>query len=171
MRILRTPSTKPIVAIATSTDVLGCITHFARNRTIPCEGAKDCPWCLEGHSWRWHGYLSAILTETLEHFLFEFTAAASSTFQQYQRLQNTMRGCYFKASRPSLKHNGRVVIACKPADEARLRLPEPPDVKKILCHIWNIPNTEATPKYTPDRMGDILQIGKPLPGNGKPAPA
>ncbi|KKL13131.1 hypothetical protein LCGC14_2528840, partial [marine sediment metagenome] len=67
LRILRTPTNKPIVAYVTSTDVIGCITHFARNRTIPCEGQDNCTWCEEGFSWRWHGYLAALLTDTLEH--------------------------------------------------------------------------------------------------------
>ncbi len=167
LRILRTPPTKAIVALVTSTDVLGCITHYARNRTLPCEGEDVCQLCQEGHSYRWHGYIGAIMVDTLEHFLFEFTATASDTFRQYQRLHDTMRGCHFKASRPSQRNNGRVVIQCKPGDEQRLRLPNPPDLKKVLCHIWNVQNTLATEVYTPDRNGNNLQIRKP---NGRPDP-
>lgn len=137
-RIVRTPAAKPLTAIATSTDVVGCCTHFINNRTIPCEGPPNCPACTEGYSWRWHGYLSAVLTDTLEHVLFEFTAATSETFRTYLKLHNNMRGCHFKASRPSGKPNGRVVIAAKPTDEQRVRLPDPPDIKQILCHIWNV---------------------------------
>lgn len=167
LRILRTPSTKPLIGLVTSTDVLGCITHYARNRTIPCEGEDDCEWCQDGFSWRWHGYLAAILSDTLEHFLFEFTATAATTFQTYHRLHMTMRACHFKATRPSGRNNGRVVIFCKPGDEQRARLPDPPDLKKILCHIWNVQNTTVSEHYSPNRVGKILKVDKP---NGQPDP-
>ena len=167
LRILRTPAAKPLVGIVTSTDILGCNTHYVNHRTLPCEGSETCQFCAEGHSWRWHGYLAAMLTDSLEHILFEFTATASNTFSNYHQLHQNMRGCMFKANRPSGRTNGRVVIQCRPADTQRHRLPEPPDVKNILCHIWNIQNTLATEHLIPDRPGNILSIDKP---NGRPKP-
>jgi len=169
LRILRTPQAKAIKAIITSTDVLGCCTHFVRNRTLPCEGQETCPWCAEGLSWRWHGYVAALLVDSLEHFLFEFTANASDTFRNYQKLHDNLRGCYFQATRPSQRHNGRVVIQARPADQHRVHLPDPPDIKKLLCHLWNIPNTQVQDHYTPDRVGRMVHLEKP---NGrKPAAA
>jgi len=144
-RILRTPGPKPLLAIATSPNVVGRVTHFAKNRTVPCEGEDACPWCQEGFSGRWHGYLAAVLTDTYEHFLFEFTDLASDTFKNYLVVHDSMRACKFKAYRPSGRANGRVVIACTRLDESKLRLPDPPNVKRILCHIWNIPYTENQP--------------------------
>lgn len=138
-RILRTPADRPLSAVATSTDIVGCCTHFVRNRTIPCDGTDRCQACAEGFSWRWHGYLAAILTTTLEHFLFEFTAAASDTLSNYLKVHDQLRGCWIKAYRPSRRPNGRVVLECKPTDPAKTRLPDPPNVHQILCHIWNIP--------------------------------
>lgn len=167
LRILRTPAEKPITAIVTTTDVLGCNTHYVNHRTQPCEGSETCPFCAEGHSWRWHGYLAAMLTDSLEHILFEFTATASLTFANYQQLHTTMRGCLFKATRPSRRSNGRVVIQARPADEQRTRLPEPPDVKAVLCHIWNIQNRLATERHIPDRLGNIISVER---GNGKHTP-
>lgn len=137
-RILRTPPDKPVNAIITCVDLIGCNTHYAANRTIPCEGKDRCQACQDGLSFRWHGYVSAILTGTLEHVLFECTATAADTFRNYYMLHQTMRGCFFTARRPSGRHNGRVVIACKPVDEQRTRLPDPPDVRAILCHVWNV---------------------------------
>ena len=109
------------------------------------------------------------MVDTLEHFLFEFTATATKTFENYQALHNSLRACHFKAARPSGRHNGRVVIHCKPGDEQRLRLPDPPDVQKILCHIWNVPNTNVSKLYTPDRVGELLKFapGTDPKGNGK----
>jgi hypothetical protein len=141
-RIIRTPAKGAIQAIVTSPEVVGCNTHFVNSRTVPCEGLGTCPMCDDGHSRRWHGYLAAILTNCLEHILFEFTAHASDTFKNYYLAHTTLRACAFKAYRPSQRPNGRVVIHTSPADEARFPLPEPPDLRKILCHIWNC-------QYTP----------------------
>lgn len=143
--IVRTPGTKPLVAIVTSLNIVGRMTHFAKNRTVPCEEKEECPWCAEGHSRRWHGYLAAVSTDTFQHFLFEFTAKAGDPFKNYLLQYDTMRACQFRSHRPSGKSNGRISIACRRLDETRLRLPEPPNVKRILCHIWNIPYTENQP--------------------------
>lgn len=167
LRILRTPAAKPLVGIVTSCDVVGTNTHYVNHRTLPCEGDEHCKFCEDGHSWRWHGYLAAILLDSLEHVIFEFTATASETFSTYQKLHITMRGCLFKASRPSGRTNGRVVIQCKPADEQRHRLPDPPNLINILCHIWNVPNTFASEHDLPDRLGKQLSIN---PGNGRRTP-
>lgn len=142
-RIVRTPADKALVGIVTCTDVVGCRTHFVNNRTIPCEGEDTCPWDAEGHSWRWHGYVSAVLCTSLEHVLFEFTATASDTFKNYNLLHGTIRGCKFLAHRPSKRHNGRVVVACQPVDVQRVRLPDPPDIRAILCHVWNVQYDKA----------------------------
>lgn len=143
LRIIRTPAEKPIVAVVTSLEIIGCRTHFVNNRTVPCEGQTHCHWCHQGHSWRWHGYLACILTESLEHALFEFTATASDTFRNYQLVHGDIRGCKFHAQRPCKRHNGRVVISTKSIDLQRWNLPDPPNVKAILCHIWNVQNTNA----------------------------
>jgi hypothetical protein len=167
MRIIRTPPTHTLHAIVTSPDVSGCPTHYAANRTIPCEGSDSCKWCEQGLSWRWHGYLAAILCGTLEHFLFEFTATAADTFRNYFTLHASMRACQFAARRPSGRPNGRVVIACKRLDEQRIRLPAPPNVRRILCHIWNVPYTNTDERHLPTRLG--AQIGV-MPGNGDGRP-
>lgn len=168
LRIVRTPAQKPITGIVTSTDLVGCATHYTGNRTVPCEGQDHCKACQDGLSWRWHGYLGCILTDTLEHVLFEFTATASDTFQNYYKVQATMRGCHFRASRPSGKHNGRVVIACKPYDQSRARLPDPPDVEGILCHIWGVPRNDARTHNDPERTARTIGLAPGSdPGNNR----
>lgn len=142
-RIVRTPPAKPVNGIITCTDLVGCCTHFVKNRTVPCEGQDDCSWCDAGHSWRWHGYVSCVLTESFEHVLFECTAQASDTFKNYYNHYNTLRACKFKAHRPTGRLNGRVHIQCTHCDEMRTRLPDPLDVQRILCHIWNVRYGEA----------------------------
>lgn len=143
--IVRTPASKPLIAIATSLEIVGRMTHFAKNRTLPCMGEGQCDWCEAGHSSRWHGYLAAVSTDTYQHFLFEFTAKAGDTFKNYMLQYTQIRACQFRASRPSGKSNGRVIISCHRLDETRLCLPDPPNVKRILSHVWNIPYTENQP--------------------------
>jgi len=139
LRIVRCPATGTLTAIITCPGLTGRETHFVNNRTQPCDGEGECSWCQEGHSRRWHGYVSCLLTNTMEHVLFEMTGIASETFTQYYRLKDTLLGCHFQARRPNGRHNGRVVIACKPSDPQRAKLPPPVNVQKILCHIWGIP--------------------------------
>jgi hypothetical protein len=165
-RIVRTPAKGTLSAVATATEVTGSNTHFAHNRTLPCEGPDQCKLCAEGYSWRWHGYLSAVLTATLEHVLFEFTAAASDTFQNYYLLHVNMRGCWFAAHRPSGRPNGRVVITCKYADPQRMRLPDPPDVRAILCHIWNVKADHAVDIGRTRQFGADIGI-IPYEGDGR----
>jgi hypothetical protein len=150
-RILRTPAKGTLQAIVTCTDVIGTNTHFVNNRTIPCEGQGECPHCHDGFSKRWHGYVSCMITANLEHVLFEFTAHASDTFRNYYKLHNTMRACLFRATRPSGRHNGRVIIHTAPGDESRYALPDPPDIKRLLCHIWNV-------RYDPNQSNDMGRV-------------
>lgn len=162
-RILRTPAKGALDAIITSTDIVGTATHFVNNRTVPCEDPKPCPICEAGHSRRWHGYLSAILCNSYEHFLFEFTRTAAATFETYLTVNASLRACRFRASRPRGHHNSRVLISCRHLDDLHLRLPDPPNVIRILCHIWNIPFNPVETFSVPDRPGKQLSVP---PGNG-----
>lgn len=139
--LVRTPSSHTFLGIITSDDLIGCPTHFYRNRTMPCEG-EGCEPCSKGYSWRWHGYFACVDQSNHEHVIFEVTAAASDNFRDYRQEHGTLRGCLFRAARTGLRYNGRVTIACKPADLAGVMLPAAPNVPVILCHIWNIPSSE-----------------------------
>lgn len=165
-RIIRTPPDKTLTAIVTALEVAGCNTHFGNNRTVPCEGLNACKWCDEGYSWRWHGYLSAMHVVTSEHFIFEFTAPASKTFKTYLSRCDNLRGCKFTAYRPSKRVNGRVVIACAPIDQTRTRIPEPPDVRAILCHIWGVKNTCCTSTHMTRPPFPQLNVA-PSEGDGR----
>lgn len=137
-RIVRTPADKPLEAIITTPELLGCCTHFVHNRTVPCEGPDTCSHCAQGHAWRWHGYVAAILRVTLEHVLFEITAPSADTLRNYILLHGNLRGCRIKAFRPSNRPNGRVVLQTVPVDLSSTRLPDAPNVKRLLCHLWNV---------------------------------
>lgn len=162
--LIRTPANRPFVAIVTSEDLVGCATHYYRNRTTPCEG-DDCAICAEGLPWRWHGYLSCVDQHTNDHVMFEFTANASDAFRTYRNQYRTMRGCHFKATRQGNRYNGRVHIICKPADLAGKRLPPGANLPAMCCHIWNIPMDSAKVKGENHRhpalrvVSDVLQGG------------
>ena len=141
-RLVRTPAVHALTAHVLSERLIGCPTHFVGNRTIPCE-RPSCDPCESGVPWRWHGYLAIIIDATQEIVIFETTAKASAAFVDYFERMNTTRGCHMKAQRVNGKHNGRVLIQCKPADLAKIHLPESPDVEKVLCHIWNIPENQV----------------------------
>lgn len=167
-RIIRTPATGKLLAIITSDEVIGTNTHFYNHRTLPCEGAT-CPACGDGYPWRWHGYVTALDPLTREHFLFEFPAAANDAFKAYRTNQATVRGCHFLATRAPQRHNGRVMIRCKPADLEREPIPSAPNLRKILCKLWSIPYTEIE---TPDRLkghpfAQRVKTHDPSGGNGR----
>jgi len=142
-RLIRTPTAHPITAHVLSENLVGCNTHYVGNRTIPCE-APHCDACESGIAWRWHGYILILIAATQETAIFEMTAKASAPFAEYYERTRTLRGCFFKAQRLNGRTNGRVLIQTKTVDLARIVLPPPIPVEKLLCHIWNIPPADVT---------------------------
>jgi len=141
--IVRTPAFKPLMAIVTSQDLVGCFTHFFHGRTIPHEDA-GCEACHEGIPFRWHAYQSIYQPETAAHLLFECTAASGEAFTEYRDKYHTLRGCKFEARRMNSKPNGRILIRTRPADLAQLILPKPPDLVKCLSILWDLPCPDLT---------------------------
>jgi hypothetical protein len=155
LRIVRTPTTGQLTAAVTSSDLLGCCTHFYQHHTIPCE-APDCPACAEGIGWRWHGWVSCILSTSQEHILFEFTAEASDSLRRYRDTHGTLRGCILTANRVAPRQNARVVIRTRPSDPAKLQLPPQPDISAALSHIWGIPPEQTKVRH---RIKDSPAVG------------
>ena len=157
------------MGLITCADIVGCATHFVQNRTVPCEKEHEddfCQHCQVGHSWRWHGYVSAILTCSHEHILFEFTRPPADTFKNYLLYSGTLRGCLFTSRRPSGRPNGRVVVSCKSVDQTTLRLPEPPNIRNILCRVWNIKTESVSSVSTSHQHVKALKV-KPSNGDGR----
>ncbi len=162
-RLVRTPAAHALTAHVISDRLIGCPTHFVGNRTIPCE-RPSCDPCESGVPWRWHGYLAIVIDATQEIVIFETTAKASAAFVDYYERMNTTRGCHMKAQRVNGKHNGRVLIQCKPADLAKIHLPESPNVEKVLCHIWNIPENQVNKSDSMTRPpADNIEVDRDRP--------
>jgi len=137
--LVRTPIDQPLRAIITAADFVGCDTHFWGGRTVPCE-RPDCPACGQGMPYRWHAYISCILSKTHDHVIFECTQLAAKSFEAYKIAHGTLRGCLFTASRPKKASNSKVCLCTHPADLTQLVLPDPPDLIKILSVIWQLPS-------------------------------
>jgi len=164
----RTPAARPLTAIVTSDDLLGCYTHFFGGRTVPHE-VQNCVACQKGVPYRWHGYVSAVDVSTHLHFLFETTAQAAEAFTQYRKANGKLRGCLFEATRMHRRHNGRVIIRTKPADLGKVPLPDAPDLRVVLSVIWNI----STPSIEPSisiKGAPSVQVAQE-PDNFHPDPA
>ena len=141
--IFRTPAARPIEAIVTSHDLIGCYTHFWHGSTVPCT-LPDCEPHRDGIPYRWHAYMSAMGIQTRLHFIFEVTALAATNFTRYRDQNGTLRGCHFIAKRWKARPNGRILIQTKPADLAKISIPEAADLKKCMAIIWSLPENNVT---------------------------
>jgi len=150
--LVRCPADRPIVAYVTSDEMIVTETHYWGGRTVPHE-PEDCPACAQMCPKRVHCYVSAMDIKTRAHFLFECTAHAGVSFEDYRKAHGTLRGCLFQAHRPKRTKNGKVEIATKPGDLTKVTLPAEPNVIKALCTIWRIPCSEADSSLpvAPDR--------------------
>lgn len=141
--IRRTPASRPILAIVTSEDLIGCYTHFWQGSTVPCEG-EGCEPCLNGMPYRWHAYMTAVDHQTALHFIFEVTALGAEYFTVYRDAHQSLRGCFFQAKRWNNRPNARILVQCKPADLNQVHLPPPPDLRKAMAILWSLPAPEVT---------------------------
>lgn len=149
--VVRTPDAAPLHLIATSARYVCVDTHWWRGRTVPCERVQDadqrtiddtpCQACMEKQPYRSHVYLSAINPKTGQHVLFECTAQAAIPIDEYLRAHGTTRGMILHASRAGGKRNSKVLIQTASANQARVALPEPPDLCAALTILWRLPRT------------------------------
>lgn len=140
--IQRTPAHTKLVAVITSSDLMGTYTHYYKGRTAPCE-KPDCEPCRNGMPFRWHAYFACEEVDNALHFIFEVTAAGAEPFIQYRDVHTTLRGCLFQASRWKSRPNGRILVRTKPADLTQRRLPKEPDLLKCLTILWSKRDVDA----------------------------
>lgn len=155
--IRRTPAGRPMVAIVTTENLIGCYTHFHKGKTVPCE-KPDCEACHDGIPYRWHSYLAAVDQKDGLHIIFECTAQATEAFTAYRDHHATTRGCMFEARRLNSRPNGRLIIRCKPADLTVHRLPHGPDLTQCMAIIWSLPiHSVATEVSDPERKVPLAE--------------
>ena len=188
----RTPESSALQAVSTSDDILVCDTHYWHGRTTPCE-KPDCAACNEAMPYRTHVYVSAYDLKRREHFIFECTTNAAKAFVDYREANDTLRGCLFQAERPKGRKNSKVVIQTNTVNQAKINLPQPPNLILALSVIWRLPKTSLAVdgkvgekkevrtikepldrmRNQPDNRPDPPRIGEIIGGNneGKPTPA
>lgn len=162
----RTPTSAPLQATITSDKLLVMDTHWAGTRTIPCtreEVSPDgttkegyCPACEVKTPFRTHVYVTAIDSNSKEHFIFECTANAAKAFQKYFKGNGTLRGCVFYAIRPKQHRSGQVVIETNTADLSKVHLPKAPNLRLALSVIWRIPMTNEQRRLTLADSGRVV---------------
>jgi len=83
--------------------------------------------------------MSAWISSTGLHFIFECTAQAAESFTDYRDANGSLRGCMFEARRMNQKANGRILVRTKPMDLKSNFIPQPPNLIKCLAILWNLP--------------------------------
>jgi hypothetical protein len=130
---------EPVTAIVTSAGIIGVLTHFLHNRTIPCIlPVEEC----EGHRahkpTRWKGYLAALSQPLGRVGLVEVTHEAVMMQRKTIVALGNLRGYLVTTTRHGKAVNGRVSVDFRsywnPDDP---RLPGALNVKAALLRIWD----------------------------------
>lgn len=168
----RTPQSKTLHAICTCEELLVCDTHYWHGRTLPCERVtndegktvddSNCSACLSKQPWRTHAYVSAFDPRTHDHFIFECTAFAAKTLQDYYTSVGTLRGCILIANRPKCGPNSKVQIVTATANLQRQPIPSAPDIARALSVIWRLPRTAIDLLPDVPSTNRISTLKKPL---------
>lgn len=164
----RTPSVGALHAICTSEDFVVCDTHFYHGRTAPCERARtvegeagkgfECAACNEGIPYRTHVYLSTYDAKKNEHFIFECTANAAKSLDEYRKATGSIRGCIIYASRPKGLKNSKVSIETNTANLSKIKLPTAPNLIQALSIIWRLPAPALDVKSNGKKRKELTTI-------------
>jgi hypothetical protein len=78
---------------------------------------------------------------TGSHSILELTALTTLPLIAFVARFTTLRGATIQLLRPSGKINGRILCTVSQGDTNGRPLPTPPDIKKILARVWNLPQS------------------------------
>ena len=136
--ILSPKAGETLQAVSLDSSILGVLTHFFSERTLPCYLDKAlCQGCQHGLARRWKGYLSGWQASLGRFVLLEITRQA---FERARRTLSTimdLRGYLVSITRQGRARNGSCVVDfrswCLPEDK---KLPRSFDAKGALMRIW-----------------------------------
>lgn len=109
------------------------------------------------------GYLGVWSDKRSEQYILEVTAGSTRSldqaYEQYKE-EGGLRGLMLDAWRSPQRANGRLCFSCaKPKLPEGFYLPDPPDIAKILCHMWGITdNPEEDPTISRQVRKDQNQV-------------
>jgi len=119
--------------------------HWWNGRSFP-HLSNDCPACAAKRAKVWKGYIAALDVKTRKVFILEITPNCTEPLSAYKQTFGSLRGAQIKLDRSATKINGRVTATVTPANLGGLELPQPPDVRSILRHMWQ---TDHRPQDNP----------------------
>ena len=155
--LLRTPPSAPFIGTVTSTVILGTPIHFFGGRSAPCLQADDCEACKHGRQYRWMAYFAVLPDGSHKQALFEVTALIHAKFVEFAGSADQVRGIRFKVWRPSKRASGRIAVSFGTERAAEITLPDAPDVRPLMEHIWQrklVPGDSETLPTTRDVAPD-----------------
>lgn len=167
----------PVISL--SDWLIGNELHWWNGRSFP-HLKENCPACAAKRSKVWKGYLGCLDPKTRKIFILELTPNCTEALSAYKITYGSLRGAQIKLDRSATKINGRVTATATPAQLGGLELPLPPDLRKILDHMWQVDhmpeqttpvdprpvteapmNNEELAKRRPDRFADTYPpVGK-----------
>lgn len=122
-------------AIILSEWLTGNELHWWNGRSFP-HLANDCPACAAKRAKVWKGYLACLDPKTRKIFILEITPNCTEPLSAYKLTFGSLRGATLKLDRSSSKPNGRVTATVSQSNLGGLDLPQPPDIRAILRHMW-----------------------------------
>lgn len=138
-RLIRTPAARPLIGVCLSSDLIGAYVHYFRKRSSPCLLPQPCAAHDEGDVPRGKYYVAALVGRDREKCIVEMTVAVEGAFVCAYDQYRTLRGLLFEITRRPQRSNGQLFARLKPRESKLIDLPECPDVEKILCRIWEVP--------------------------------
>jgi hypothetical protein len=135
--VVRTPGASHLDFIAVSHRHVGVRTHYFHRRTIG-HRRVGCEACDAGNRSRWTGYLLGLSHPAGQRILFEFTPTAAQYLLPLYEVRESIRGLRIRASRPSKRENGTIVLAFRGYLEDPSALPDAVPIKPLLFNIWGL---------------------------------
>lgn len=160
--LLRLGPQAALRAAITSPDVLGVLTHFMGGRTLACIQG-DCPGCESKLPQRWEGYLGVVTTKPSRHIILGITPGAALGIGDSAPDPHNLRGLLLVAERIGKRANARLRARVEEVELGQLRLPDPPDLKAHLLHIWGLDQAHAGNDH-PDYRAEVLRTYGRSPG-------
>lgn len=136
-QLLRCKPTGAIRGIILSEKHVGTLTHYWKGRTVPHETTL-CEACAAGRAPRPYCYLAIETGAARERVILELTATGFAPIIQYLTEKGSLRGALIEAWRVVAKPNGRLHVTIKPGNAHIAHLPPAPDLRALLCRIWEI---------------------------------
>ena len=132
-------------------------THYidvhGKGRTVPCIGRENgCQICGPFASLRWKGFLAIFNPSCTKPVISELTPYAFDHCRELNDLSYDLRGRWLKVTRLGNRPNGPVKATVSVRSDVP-ELPDEPDIRFTLMHVWGSLPTPMHRQTTPDGKG------------------